>query len=89
MHSILFQIPGLAGGDPMKKADREKVLGIASDKIENYKGIEKLADNLWLLRADSGLPFFCCIASLAEQHQIPYRILVLEDEPKWLAFPTK
>jgi hypothetical protein len=84
---MLVRIPKLNGADPRQQGNRNTVLMTASDMQARYKGIETLDENLWLLRVESGLPFFCNIVSLADRNQIPYRILVLEDEPKWLVFP--
>jgi hypothetical protein len=57
-------------------------------RSDTTKGIEMLAENVWLLRLDTGMIALSSIFAAADEGGIAIRVLFLGDTPKWLEYPA-
>jgi hypothetical protein len=57
--------------------------------LQPTSGSEELAEGVFLIRANSGLPTLGASISLAGQAAIPYRVLFVESGEEWSCAPTK
>jgi hypothetical protein len=80
MHSVIF-----VATMPDQNADWSMFLGALAPKAKRAKGVERLAENVWVINVrcqDASLLGW--LISLCDQKGIPFRMLPLERAPEWL-----
>ena len=60
--------------------------GKRDNKKQQSEGIERLAEDVWLIPLPLGLPFFAKIASVADHVGYPYRVIHIEHDVSWVRF---
>ena len=60
--------------------------GTRDNKKQQIEGIERLAEDVWLIPLPQGLPFFAKIASVADHVGYPYRVIHIEHDVSWVRF---
>jgi hypothetical protein len=52
-------------------------------KAKEAKGIQMLAENVYLIPLDNGLPFLAESIQGAAEKKVPYRVRFFDDDPQW------
>jgi hypothetical protein len=79
MHSIIF-----VAVIPEQAADWSMFLDALEPKAKRTKGVDRLAENVWTINLQKDPTLLGWLIALCDQKGIPFRILPLECEPKWL-----
>jgi hypothetical protein len=85
MHSILFA--ATVPDRNLPHAEHDKWRGFsdyASNKLELYTNVERLAENVWLVNLLVDPAPLGFLVAGAEEHQVAYRLLPFDVEPQWL-----
>lgn len=56
------------------------------NKLQQIEGIEKLAEDVWLIPLPQGLPFFAKLAAAANHVGYPYRVMPIEHDASWIEY---
>jgi hypothetical protein len=90
MHSMLFVVAVPTDNTTMSQSWQmyRGFIGYATNNLEPFSGVERLAENVWLvnMRIDP-LPL-ALLGSAAHQHGIGFRLLPFAEAPQWLPDAT-
>jgi hypothetical protein len=94
MHSAIVVIKVQIDSDPAGSINRHRWSTFITDvdalrestprPLGKQQGVARLAENVWLVNFQENPAALARLVSYADQHQFPYGILQLEDEPQWL-----
>jgi hypothetical protein len=56
-----------------------------ADKTKSKPGIERLAENVWLIPLDSELPLFGTLVHGVREHHLKCRTLFLDESAQWVS----
>lgn len=79
MHSALFVTE-----IPKERQDWGDFLASVDAKLKKEKGVQRLAENIWLLDVTQSVASLGWLISYAEARGIAYGILPFDDAPRWL-----
>jgi hypothetical protein len=85
MHSILAILEA-----PADRNNREAVRSWSEaaqelrTAAEKDKAVEDFGGNIWLIRAEGGVPFLSQVLSMTQEQKQRCRLLFFETEPQWV-----
>jgi len=83
MHWILVAVGKPNEYDPKVRDVWRLFLHELDGTSKPVEGTDRLADNCWLIPAESGLSYLSRLIVLAERMHIPYRLCLLDKKLEW------
>jgi hypothetical protein len=84
MHSVLLFVEKPTTEDPAILQVWRNFWGAAQKTVESTTGTQTLGESCWLIDLQTSVHAFADIVHAAKQYQFRYRVLFLQDPPKWI-----